>query len=84
MIRAATRVTSFPPDYLANGEGGELCWQRVSFCAAGREDASRKISIAGSLLYSRSLARSFRSRGLLTARRLTSASTLAPFKISHF
>lgn len=24
-IRAATRVTSFPPDYLANGEGAEDC-----------------------------------------------------------
>lgn len=30
-IRPAARVTSFPPDYLADGEGEGLCWQRVSF-----------------------------------------------------
>jgi len=70
-IRAAraTGVTSFPPDYLANGEGGGSCWQRVSFSAAGRDHVAENID-----------PRSPPSRRAAFNKGIT----LAPFKISHF
>jgi len=45
-IRAATRVTSFPPDYLADGESREDCVGNVyPSPPLAPESASRKISI---------------------------------------
>lgn len=69
-IRAATRVTSFPWDYLADGEGGGLCWQRILLCRGARRGKYRS---------STPVRAAFSPRAAFNKR-----ITLAPFKRSHF